>query len=49
VGYTQGMNFIAGMIMLHMNEEESFWVMEALLKGTVNMTMPGLYLEGLPE
>lgn len=49
VGYTQGMNFIAGMILLHMNEEEeAFWVMVALLKGAVNMPMRGLYLEGLP-
>jgi hypothetical protein len=48
VGYTQGMNFIAGMTLLHMNEEEAFWVMAALLKGTVNMPMRGLYLEGLP-
>lgn len=48
VGYTQGMNFIAAIILLHMKEEEAFWVMVALLKGTVNMPIRGLYLEGLP-
>ena len=43
------MTFIAGMILLHMNEEEeAFWVMAALLKGVVNMPMRRLYLEGLP-
>ena len=49
VGYTQGMNFIAGMILLHMNEEEeALWVMAALLKGVVIMSMRRSYLEGLP-
>jgi hypothetical protein len=45
VGYTQGMNFIAAMPLLYMNEEEAFWVMVALLKC---MQIRGVYLEGLP-
>lgn len=45
LGYTQGMNFIAGTLLLYMNEEEAFWVMVALLKCK---QMRGVYLEGLP-
>jgi hypothetical protein len=33
VGYTHGMNFIARMLMLYMNEEETFSVMVSFLKG----------------
>eukprot|EP00742_Colponemidia_sp_Colp-10_P009296 GILJ01010127.1.p1 GENE.GILJ01010127.1~~GILJ01010127.1.p1 ORF type:complete len:938 (-),score=135.06 GILJ01010127.1:115-2928(-) len=32
VGYCQGLNFIAGVLLLYMNEEQSFWVMMALMK-----------------
>ena len=45
VGYTQGINLIAGMLLLYMNEEEAFWVMVALLK---RMEIQGMYMEGLP-
>jgi len=39
------MNFIVGMLLLYMNEEEVFWVMVTLLEG---MQIGGVYLEGLP-
>ena len=39
------MNFIAYMFFIYMNEEESFWVMVALIKG---MQILGVYLEDLP-
>ena len=45
VGYTQGMNLIAGMLLLYMNEEEAFWVMVELLK---HMKIQGMYMKGLP-
>jgi len=48
VGYTQGMNFIAAMILRYMSEEEAFWVMVALLKGSEKKPLRGLYAEELP-
>lgn len=32
VGYCQGMSFIAGMLVLHLPEEEAFWCLVALLQ-----------------
>lgn len=46
VGYCQGMNFIAGMFLTHLSEEEAFW----LLVGTMNREpchMRGLFREGM--
>lgn len=37
--YCQSINFVAGMLLLHMSEEESFWVMDVL----VNEILPPAY------
>eukprot|EP00249_Psilotum_nudum_P022439 c28518_g2_i6 orf=750-1991(+) len=48
VGYVQGMGFLAGLLLLYMSEEDAFWLLVALLKGTVHTPLEGLYLVGLP-
>lgn len=48
VGYVQGMGFIAGLLLLYMNEEDTFWTLVALLKGAVHPPMERLYQAGLP-
>eukprot|EP00249_Psilotum_nudum_P022438 c28518_g2_i4 orf=618-1697(+) len=48
VGYVQGMGFLAGLLLLYMSEEDAFWLLVALLKGTVHAPLEGLYLVGLP-
>ena len=48
VGYVQGMGFIAGLLLLYMCEEDAFWTLVALLKGTVQSPLEGLYQAGLP-
>ena len=48
VGYTQGMNFIASIPLLYMDEEEAFWVMAGLLKGGDKKRIRAVYLEDLP-
>ena len=48
VGYVQGMGFIAGLLLLYMSEEDAFWTLVALLKGTVQPPLEGLYQQGLP-
>ena len=40
VGYCQGMGFIAGLLLLHMQEEDSFWLLTRL---TSAYGMEGLY------
>lgn len=32
IGYTQGMSFIAAVLLMHMNEETAFWVFVQMLK-----------------
>ena len=32
VGYVQGMNFIAGYMLMHACEEDVFWILDALMK-----------------
>ena len=48
VGYVQGMGFIAGLLLLYMNEEDTFWTLVALMKGAVHSPMERLYQAGLP-
>ena len=48
VGYVQGMGFIAGLLLLYMNEENTFWTLVALLKGAVHDPLERLYQAGLP-
>eukprot|EP00210_Caulerpa_lentillifera_P001042 g1005.t1 len=48
VGYVQGMGFVTGLLLLYMCEEDAFWTLVALLKGTVHAPMEGLYIEGFP-
>ena len=37
VGYVQGMGYIAGLLLLYMQEEHTFWTVVALLKGAVHL------------
>ena len=48
VGYVQGMGFVAGLLLLHMPEEDGFWVMVPLLRGAVHGPLVGLYSPGMP-
>lgn len=40
VGYCQSMNFVAGMLLLHLPEEEAFWIMDVLVN---EILPPGYY------
>ena len=33
IGYCQSMNYICGLLLFHMDEEHSFWVLSALIEG----------------
>ena len=49
MGYVQGMGFIAGLLLLYMDEEGTFWTLVALLKGGGQQPpMERLYQAGLP-
>eukprot|EP01025_Chloroclados_australasicus_P047531 TRINITY_DN5338_c0_g2_i8.p1 TRINITY_DN5338_c0_g2~~TRINITY_DN5338_c0_g2_i8.p1 ORF type:complete len:666 (-),score=64.73 TRINITY_DN5338_c0_g2_i8:1222-3219(-) len=48
LGYTQGMGFIAALLLLYMCEEDAFWTLVALLKGVMHEPMEGLYTDKLP-
>ena len=49
VGYVQGMAYIAAIFLMYMDEEESFWLLVALLKGAAgHEPLEGLFTEGLP-
>ncbi|GLJ41691.1 hypothetical protein SUGI_0862910 [Cryptomeria japonica] len=43
VGYTEGMSFIAALLLVYLDEEEAFWVMAALLKHEGNRGLRGIY------
>lgn len=48
VGYCQGMNFIAGMFITYMTEEEAFWTLVAVMQEKP-CRMRGLFSEGMNE
>jgi len=48
VGYCQGMNFIAGMFITYMSEEEAFWTLVAVMQEKP-CRMRGLFSEGMNE
>eukprot|EP00884_Botryococcus_braunii_P005294 jgi/Botrbrau1/14766/Bobra.0103s0014.1 len=48
VGYVQGMGFIAGLLLLYMSEEDTFWTLVALLKGACHPPLEGMFQNGLP-
>jgi len=48
VGYCQGMNFIAGMFLTVMNEEEAFWLLVSAMSDKP-CSMRGLFGEGMRE
>jgi len=48
VGYCQGMNFIAGMFLTFMTEEEAFWLLVAVMNDKPCL-MRGLFGEGMHE
>jgi len=47
VGYCQGMGFIAGIFLMYMSEEESFWMLESLMRSP-KFFLNGLYSPGFP-
>ncbi|GLJ26265.1 hypothetical protein SUGI_0504780 [Cryptomeria japonica] len=49
LGYTQSMNFVAAVLLLHMTQEEAFWSLVGLLRGgELGEPLRNLYLPGLP-
>lgn len=48
VGYCQGMNFLAGMFIIHVEEEEAFWLLVAVMNDKP-CRMRGLFGEGMLE
>lgn len=49
VGYVQGMGFVTAILLMYMSEEEAFWTLVALLKGTtLQPPLEGMYQAGMP-
>jgi hypothetical protein len=49
VGYVQGMGFVTAILLMYMSEEEAFWTLTALLKGSgLHSPLEGLYQAGMP-
>jgi hypothetical protein len=55
LGYCQGLNFLAGSLLMYLPEREAFWTLVALMQrsgpllaGRAGAPMRGLFLEGLP-
>lgn len=46
IGYCQGMNFITGLLLMHMSEEESFWTLRAMMTSS-KYELRGLFLKGM--
>lgn len=48
VGYCQGMNQIAGLLLMFMNDEESFWALSVLMTHRKH-AMHGFFIPGFPK
>ncbi|WIA21022.1 hypothetical protein OEZ85_005352 [Tetradesmus obliquus] len=49
VGYVQGMGFVTAILLMYMSEEEAFWTLTALLKGSSSHPpLEGMYQAGMP-
>ncbi|KAG2490485.1 hypothetical protein HYH03_011114 [Edaphochlamys debaryana] len=52
VGYVQGMGFVAAVLLLHMDSEEAFWTLVAVMQGPLGAEggegLRRMYLPGLP-
>lgn len=48
VGYCQGMGFITGLLLLHMKEEDAFWLLTRLTSAPL-YDMEGLFKDKLPK
>lgn len=48
MGYCQGMSTLAGMLLMYMDEEESFWGLSILLSDK-KFAMHGLFIVGFPK
>jgi len=46
IGYCQGLNYLAGVILLHMDEEKALWMLMQLMK---KYEIGGFYTEGAPR
>ena len=46
LGYCQGMNFVAGILLLHMPEESGFWCLDRMVNGKLNLIE--MFRVGLP-
>ncbi|CAG9322600.1 unnamed protein product [Blepharisma stoltei] len=45
LGYCQGMGFVTALFLMYMNEEDAFWLLEALMK---KYNMRDFYMVGMP-
>eukprot|EP01084_Bolivina_argentea_P153677 267952_1 len=50
LGYTQGMGYIAALLLMLMTEDEAFWCLCSILdnNNTPDFSMRELYVDGLP-
>ena len=46
VGYCQGMGFVTGLFLCHLNSEDSFWLLVALMR---ERALRGVFRPGLPK
>jgi hypothetical protein len=48
LGYTQGMGGLAGVFLMYMEEEDSFWMMHAVLTSPKYGHLSQLFIDGFP-